>query len=123
MKLNPDDFVVRLAQGEKLSEAARAALDQPDVLGVHYWEMKCPKETELHFHDFDEYWLFTEGRTRLTLRTEEGVSKTFDIEPYTLVATPKGMEHGHVMQSDGAVLEWQGERKPGARDGHLTREF
>lgn len=123
MRLTTEDCVIRLAKGERLSEAISAALDPPVMGSIHFFEIEVGGETELHFHDHDEYWLFTEGRTRVALRTPDGVMRSYDIEPYTLIATAKGVEHGHVPQTDVKGLEWVGPIAPGGRYGHHTRSF
>jgi len=122
MTLNPDDLVVRLAEGEELPEAAQAALDPPITASLRFFDIKSGNETGLHYHDHDEYWLFTEGHTRVTLRTPQGVRKEFEIGPYTLIATAKGIEHGHAPHTDVKGLEWVGPLRPGGQPGHLTRE-
>jgi len=123
MNLRPEDCVARLGRGEGLSKAVCAVLDPPDMSSIGFFDIGFGGETELHFHDHDEYWLFTEGRTRLRLRMPDGLMKEFDIEPYTLIATPKDVEHGHVPQTDVKGLEWIGPVRSGGAFGHHTREF
>ena len=123
MKVTPDDCIAKLAEGEQLSEAVRAVLDPPSIGSIHFFHMKFGGATELHYHEYDEYWLFTEGRTKLTLRTPEGVKREFDAGPYTLIATPKGVEHGHLPETDVKGVEWIGPLAPGVRMAHLIREL
>ena len=75
----------------------------------------------MHYHENDEYWLFTGGQTVVTLRLKDGTSKTFEVKPDTLIVTPRGVEHGHVPKTEVQGYEWSSEIRPGARNGHLQR--
>ncbi|MCH8295696.1 cupin domain-containing protein [Candidatus Poribacteria bacterium] len=121
--MKTDMYVIRLGEGERLSENLRTQLDSANMGSIASFSVSKDQPTELHFHDFDEYWYFTEGMTTVTLRTPDGTSKSYRIGPGDLVVAPKGVEHGHV--PDGIVkgIQWVSVIEPGAREGHLHREL
>ena len=116
-----DICVIRLGKGERISEELAEVLDEVDIASIHAFEVPQERPTELHYHDYDEYWLFTEGTTTLTLRLPDGTKKEYEIGPYDLIATPKGVEHGHIPNEAVKGLQFVSKIKPGARTGHLQR--
>ena len=100
--------VIRLGNGERVNDALGKVLDTPDMTTIGAFAVSKENPTELHYHDFDEYWYFTEGTTTVTLRTADGQSESYRIGPGDLVVTPKGVEHGHIPDAvvkGGAVGE------------------
>jgi len=120
-KINTDLCVVRLGKGERISEELAAILEEVDIASIGSFTVPPEQPTELHYHDFDEYWLFTEGTTIVTLRLSDGTSKEYEIGPYDLVATPEGVEHGHIPKETVKGLQFVSKIRPGTRSGHLYR--
>ena len=121
--LGPRMFVVNHAAGEKLAPEVRRLLDPIDPGSFHYWMLAKDKSTELHYHDHDEYWAWTQGRTLLTIRLPDGRGDQFEIAPGWIVYCVRGVEHGHQPLDDWGCFEWCSARRDAARSGHLIREF
>jgi mannose-6-phosphate isomerase-like protein (cupin superfamily) len=122
MKMNLDACVVRLGEGEKVTPELADMLDDVEIGSIHICTLPPDKPAGLHYHDFDEYWLFIEGETRVALRSEEGETKRYSIGPGDLVATPKGVEHGHAPVSLTRYIQFSSKILPGSRSGHLSRQ-
>lgn len=116
-----DVCVIRLSKGERISAELTQVLDEVNIASIHFFAVPPERPTELHYHDFDEYWLFTEGTTTVTLRLPDGTKKEYKIGPYDLIATPKGVEHGHIPNETVKGFEFVSKIKPDARLGHLQR--
>ena len=116
-----DVCVIRLGKGERISAELAEVLDEVNIASMHAFVVPPARPTELHYHDYDEYWLFTEGTTTLTLRLPDGTKKEYDIGPYDFVATPKSVEHGHIPNETIKGLQFVSKIRPGARTGHLQR--
>jgi len=122
MTLKTTDLcVIRLRKGERISAELADVLDEVNIASIHAFEVPPERPTELHYHDFDEYWLFTGGSTTMTLRLPDGTMKEYEIGPGDLIATPKGVEHGHIPKEAVRGFEFSSKIKPGARGGHLQR--
>jgi mannose-6-phosphate isomerase-like protein (cupin superfamily) len=93
-----DACVVRLGEGERISRVLEGILDEVDIASIHIYTLSPENPAGLHYHDFDEYWVFMEGATTVTLRSG-GETKQYQLGPGDLVATPKGVEHGHSPQT------------------------
>ena len=115
--------VIRLNDGERVSGTLRNVLDTPDMTTIGPFTVSKDRPTELHYHDFDEYWLFTEGMTTVTLRTADGQANSYRIGPGDLVVTPKSVEHGHTPDDIVKGVQWVSVIAHNARRGHLHREF
>ncbi len=118
---NLDFCVIRIGKGERLSKELVNILDPVDIGTLHHFVVLSDKPTELHYHDFDEYWYFTEGTTVVTLRLPDRTSKRYHIEPGILVVTPRGVEHGHTPCETVMGVEFVSKLRPGAKSGHLYR--
>jgi mannose-6-phosphate isomerase-like protein (cupin superfamily) len=116
-----DVCVIRLSKGERISAELTEVLDEVSIASIHSFAVPPERPTGLHYHDFDEYWLFTEGTTTVTLRLPDGTKKEYEIGPYDLIATPKGVEHGHIPNETVKGFEFVSRIRPGARQGHLQR--
>ena len=81
--------IIRLGEGERVGDTLGKVLDTPDMTTIGAFVVSKEHPTELHYHDFDEYWYFTEGITTVTLRTADGQSESYRIGPGDLVVTPK----------------------------------
>jgi mannose-6-phosphate isomerase-like protein (cupin superfamily) len=119
--LIPRMFAVNHAVQEKLLPQIAAWLDPTDSGTFHYWDLTKTQMPELHFHDFDEYWIWSKGRTMLTLRLPDGRSDTFEIGPGWIVYCVRGVEHAHKPLEDWACYECISTVRPGTRPGHLLR--
>jgi mannose-6-phosphate isomerase-like protein (cupin superfamily) len=119
--LSPEMFVVNHAAGEKLAPVVARLLAPVDIASLHYWDARREDKTELHYHDIDEYWAWTKGRTIVTIRLPDGRSGSFEVRPGMIVYCARGVEHGHTPLEDWACYEWAGVAGSGARSGHLYR--
>ena len=115
--------VIRLSEGERIGDVLGKVLDTPDMTTIGAFAVSKENPTELHFHDFDEYWYFTEGMTTVTLRNADGQSESYRIGPGDFVVTPKGVEHGHTPDDVVKGVQWVSVIHPDARRGHLHRDF
>jgi len=116
-----DLCVIRLKKGERMSSELAEILDEVNIASIHAFEVPPEHPTELHYHDFDEYWLFTGGTTRVALRLPDGTAKEYEIGSGDLIATPKGVEHGHIPNETVKGFEFTSKIRPGAKGGHLQR--
>ncbi|MGD1000677.1 MAG: hypothetical protein ABSA67_08250 [Candidatus Brocadiia bacterium] len=121
--LTPRMFAVNHSAGEKLSPQVAGLLDPVLPGSFHHWLLARERSTELHYHDFDEYWGWTKGRTQLTIRLPDARQEEFEIGPGWIVYCVRGVEHGHQPLEDWGCFEWQGTARAGARPGHLNRAF
>ena len=119
--LDPRMFVVDHGSDEKLSSVVAKMLDPVDPVSMHCWVQKREIATELHHHEHDEYWLWSAGRTRLTLRLPDGRSDSLVIGPGWVVYCVRGVEHGHEPLADWACFECVSMLRDGAHVGHLHR--
>jgi mannose-6-phosphate isomerase-like protein (cupin superfamily) len=122
-KFEPGMFAVNHAAGEKLSDAISQWLDPVNTNSVHYWNLEKKVSTAIHYHDFDEYWLWNKGRTALTIRLPDGRRETFIIGPGWVVYCVRGVEHGHSPYEDWGCYELTSEKREDTREGHLLRSF
>ncbi len=121
MTLTTDMCVIRFSKGESISEELAEILDEVDLASMQFFAVPPERPTELHYHDFDEYWLFTEGSTIVTLRLSDGTKKDYEIGSYNMIATPKGVEHGHIPNETVKGFQFVSKVKANARNGHLYR--
>ena len=122
MALKTTDLcVIRLGKGESISAELAETLAEVDIASIGYFVVPPERPTELHYHDFDEYWLFIEGKTTVILRLPDGTKKEYEIGPCDLVATPEGVEHGHIPDETVKGFQFVSKIRPGARQGHLYR--
>jgi mannose-6-phosphate isomerase-like protein (cupin superfamily) len=122
-EFSPRMFAVNHAAGEKVSPEIQKLLDPVDTTTFHAWELKKENFPKLHFHDFDEYWLWSKGRTMLTIRLPDGRSESFEIGPGWIVYCVRGVEHGHLPLEDWCCFECISIARDKAQKGHLFREF
>lgn len=122
-EFEPRMFAVNHAAGEKLSDAVSRWLDPVDVSSMHCWNLLKETSTSLHYHDYDEYWLWNKGETVLTIRLPDGRSDTFAIGPGWVVYCVRGVEHGHTPSEDWGCYEFKSIEREGSRPGHLLRSF
>ena len=119
--LSPRLFAVNHGAGESLAPDVARLLDPIDAGSLHYWQLARQRSTELHFHDHDEHWIWSRGRTLLTIRLPDGRAESFEIGPGWIVYCVRGVEHGHEPAEDWACYECTSVLREGARSGHLHR--
>jgi mannose-6-phosphate isomerase-like protein (cupin superfamily) len=119
---DPGICVVRLGRGERVSAALRALLNPVDPGTFHEYRLPANTKVELHFHDYDEYWVFQSGRPRVTLRSPSGVTRDFDLEPGDMVACVRGVEHTLWADHELVYLQYSSVLTGEERPGHLIRE-
>jgi len=118
---DPSVCVVRIRHGERASGKLGELLNPVDPKTLHEYRLPARTDVELHFHDVDEYWLFTSGRPKVTLESPSGVRKEFLLEPGDMVACVRGV--AHTLWADHELVYFQFCSVPegGERSGHLTR--
>jgi hypothetical protein len=102
--------------GETLEARVARLLDPVAPSTLHSWSLARAQATELHFHEYDEHWLWSAGRTLLELRLPDGRGERFAIGPGWVVYCVRGIEYGHVPLDDWACFECTGVLREGARD-------
>ena len=121
MAFHIDMCVVRIRQGERVCAELSTMLDEVDMSSLHEYVLPAHTPVELHYHDFDEYWLFTEGTPTVTLRSQDGHTGVYHLEPGDLVATLRGVEHTLAADHTLRYFQFSSKRRSDARSGHLTR--
>jgi mannose-6-phosphate isomerase-like protein (cupin superfamily) len=122
MALKTTDLcVIRLGKGERISVELAGMLDEVDIASIGSFSIPKEQPTELHYHDFDEYWLFTQGSTTVILRLPDGTKQEYDINPHDLIVTPKGVEHGHIPNDTVKGIQFVSKIRSESRLGHLYR--
>jgi len=117
---DPDVCVVRIRQGERITGALAEALDPIDPRTLHEFVLPANADVELHYHDFDEYWLFTAGEPLVTLRTPNGVHRMYVLHPGDMVACVRGVAHTLKADHELVYFQFSSVRREGAKEGHLT---
>jgi mannose-6-phosphate isomerase-like protein (cupin superfamily) len=118
---DPSLCVVRLGKGERVPRELQALLNAVDPGSFHQYRLPANSSVELHFHDADEYWFFTEGYPTVTLRSPSGVTREFHLEPGDMVACVRGVEHTLWADHELVYLQYCSAAQGGERPGHLTR--
>ncbi len=85
MDITVDMGVVRLAEKERIFPQLFEILDEIDIPSFHEYVLPANTTVEIHYHDFDQYWLFREGTPEVTLRHPDGTKKVYQLEPGELV--------------------------------------
>ena len=119
--VDPGLCIVRLARAERVSAELRALLNPIDPGSLHEYLLAANTVVELHYHDFDEYWLFTAGRPVVTLRAPSGIIRQFHLEPGDMVACLRGIEHTLWADHELVYFQFSSVLVGGERPGHLTR--
>ena len=121
--LEPRMFAINHGAGEKLDQRILDWLDPINKESVHCWYVGKENSTALHYHFFDEYWLWNKGSTELTIRLPDGRADTFEIGPGWIVYCVRGVEHCHKPLEDWGCFEFVSIADKEARNGHLHRSF
>lgn len=118
---DPSLCIVRLGRGERIGAELRALLNPVDPGSFHEYHLPAHTAVELHYHDFDEYWLFTLGTPTVTLRAPSGVTGEYHLEPGDLVACVRGIEHTLRADHELVYFQFSSVLRGDERPGHLTR--
>src|SRR5262249_48670313 len=92
-----------------------------DPGSFHQYRLPANSNVELHFHDVDEYWFFTQGYPTVTLRSPSGVTREYHLEPGDMVACVRGVEHTLWADHELVYLHYCSAMQGGDRPGPLTR--
>lgn len=122
-QFEPRMFVVNHGGGESLAPEISRLLDPADFGTFACCLFDKATSAELHYHDYDEPWAWTKGRTLVTIRLPDGRSDEFEIGHGWVVYCVRGIEHGHQPLEDWGCYQWMSVLRPGARSGHLRREL
>jgi mannose-6-phosphate isomerase-like protein (cupin superfamily) len=120
---DPSICIVRTRKGERIAGKLAELLNPVDPKTFHEYRLPPRTDVELHFHDFDEYWWFTSGRPKITLRSPSGVVKEFQLEPGDLVACVRGVEHTLWADHELVYFQYSSVQTGGERGGHLQRKL
>jgi quercetin dioxygenase-like cupin family protein len=116
---NTDVCIIHTRTGERIGDTLAALLDPVDPATLHEYVLAAHTPVELHRHDFDEYWWFTQGEPLVTLWTETAGARQYQLHPGDLVACLRGV--AHTLHADHTLVYYQfsSVRRAGAREGHL----
>jgi mannose-6-phosphate isomerase-like protein (cupin superfamily) len=118
---DPSVCVVRIRKGERVSGALAEMLRPIDPATLHEYRLPANSDVELHYHELDEYWLFTSGRPAVTLRSPSGVTKKLQLEPGDMVACVRGVEHTLIADHELVYFQFTSVSGAGEDGRHLTR--
>ncbi len=118
---DPAVCIVHTGTGERPSEVLAGLLRPVNPATFHIYRLEANRDVELHYHDFDEYWWFVEGRPRVTIRLPNGVKRDFHLGPLDLVACVRGVEHTLWADHEVVYMQYSSVRLETDRKGHLTR--
>jgi mannose-6-phosphate isomerase-like protein (cupin superfamily) len=118
---DPSICIVRAGRGERVSQELARLLNPVSPASFHQYRLPANPNVELHFHDFDEYWWFTSGTPKVTLRSPSGVVKEFALEPGDMVACVRGVEHTLWADHELVYYQFSSVHVGGERKGHLSR--
>jgi len=119
---DPSICIVRTGRGERIAGDLERLLNPVDPATFHEYRLRADVKVELHFHDFDEYWWFTSGRPRVTLRSPTGVQHVAELESGDMVACVRGVEHTLWADHELVYFQFSSKLVGGERQGHLTRK-
>ena len=105
--------------GEQVPSELAVLLDPVDMSSMHEYVLPANVQVELHYHDHDEYWLFTEGHPTVPLRLPDGATGVYRLAPGDMVVTLRGVEH--TLSADHALryFQFSSTHRSNARSGHL----
>ncbi len=55
--MKTDIYVVKLSDGARIGEEVKSLLDPVDMGSIGHFAVSKDQPTELHYHDYDEYWV------------------------------------------------------------------
>ena len=118
---DPENCVARLGSGARVPAELAALLKPVDPATFHVFRLPAATEVQLHYHDFDEYWSFIEGRPHVTLRAPDGTVRELDLGPGDMVACLRGIEHTLWADHELVYYQYSSILDGGERTGHLVR--
>ena len=118
---DPSICVVGLRRGERVAGARAEMLRPVDPASLHEYRLPANSDVELHYHEVDEYWLFTSGRPTVTLRSPSGVTRTLELEPGDMVACVRGVEHTLLADHELIYFQFSSVTVGDETGRHLTR--
>ena len=118
---DPAACVVRLLKGERVHGMLADCLNPVDPATFHVFRLPANTDVELHYHDYDEYWLFISGRPTVTLRNPAGRTAELPLEPGDMVACVRGIEHTLWADHELVYYQFSSMREGSEREGHLSR--
>lgn len=123
--LEPGMFVVNMNLGAGGSLAPQVAAMLDPIVHASFLFLTGTKEqgVKLHFHEFDEYWLFGKCRSVVQIRLPDGRSGRFEVGPGWGVYCVRGVEHGHEPLEDWNCYQFNGIAREGIELGHRSRTF
>ena len=113
--------VVHVGKGERITGLLGELLNPVNSESLHEYRLPANSDVELHYHDYDEYWLFTAGTPKVTLRLPSGIKKTVQLEPGDMVACVRGVEHTLWADHELVYFQFCSVLEGGERRGHLIR--
>ena len=113
--------VVHIGKGERITGLLGELLNPVNSESFHEYRLPANSDVELHYHDYDEYWLFTAGTPRVTLRLPTGITETVQLEPGDMVACVRGVEHTLWADHELVYFQFCSVLEGGERRGHLIR--
>ena len=113
--------VVHIGQGERITGLLGELLNPVNSESLHEYRLPANSDVELHYHDYDEYWLFTAGNPKITLRLPTGIKKIVQLEPGDMVACVRGVEHTLWADHELVYFQFCSVLEGGERRGHLIR--
>jgi mannose-6-phosphate isomerase-like protein (cupin superfamily) len=118
---DPALCIVHTGKGQHIEGKLAELLNPVDARTFHQYKLPADSQVELHFHDFDEYWWFTSGHPRVTLRSASGVTRIFELEPGDMVACVRGTEHTLWADHELVYYQFSSIQEGDERAGHLTQ--
>ena len=113
--------VVHIGKDERITGLLGELLNPVNSESLHEYRLPANSDVELHYHDYDEYWLFTAGTPKVTLRLPSGRTKTVQLEPGDMVACVRGVEHTLWADHELVYFQFCSVLEGGERRGHLIR--
>ena len=119
---DPSICIVHHGKSQRIGGRLAELLNPVEPRSFHQYRLPARTDVELHYHEYDEYWWFVQGRPRVTLRGTTGVVKTFDLEPGDMVACVRGVEHTLWADHELVYYQYSSVLVGGESMGHLRRE-
>ena len=118
---DPSLCMVHIGKGERITGLLAELLNPVNSESFHEYRLPPNSDVELHYHDYDEYWLFTAGTPKVTLRLPTGITKIVQLEPGDMVACVRGVEHTLWADHELVYFQFSSVLDGGERRGHLIR--
>ena len=113
--------VVHIGKGERITGLLAELLNPVNSESFHEYRLPPNSDVELHYHDYDEYWLFTAGTPKVTLRLPTEITQTVQLGPGDMVACVRGVEHTLWADHELVYFQFSSVLEGGERRGHLIR--